>query len=94
MPIKNIYMHNNKKNLLPTKSTNPASRNEQTKGTTELLTNNFACCLKSQFHNSLIMVRSSQMEDRKDVLPSRLDAGCLGVDHLRHTSHNHVTNGR
>ena len=47
--------------------------------------------LEGQLHDAGVHVRRSQVEHSKHVLPARLDAGGLGVDHLSHTPHHHVS---
>ena len=58
---------------------------------TSKLTYDLAGRLKRQLHNALVVVRGSQMEDGENVLPPRLNAGCLRVHHLRHAPHHHIT---
>ena len=61
---------------------------------TSKLTYDLASRLKRQLHNALVMIRGSQMEDGENVLPPRLNAGCLWVHHLCHAPHHHITDCR
>ena len=61
---------------------------------TSKLTYDLASRLKCQLHNALVVIWGSQMEDRENVLPPRLNAGCLWVHHLCHAPHHHITDCR
>ena len=67
---------------------------ETRKETLSLLTYDLAGRLECEFHNGLVVVGRSQLEDTEDVLPTWHDVRGLRVHHLGDTSHHHVTDGR
>ena len=59
-----------------------------------VLTDDVSGCLECEFDDVFVQVRSGQMKDGEDVLPTRPDVRRLRVDHLSHATNHHVSDGR